>query len=125
MSHTETYFSVIGIEKDSTTSTGYSPIFINNNYPEATRNNNRYRGPSEARKHDEMNMFIYKNIHKLYEIFTSIENDFNNHVDIISSKDSIKARTFDSIKHIEDISRSWINDSRFSSGAYILKEETE
>ena len=35
---------------------------------------------------------IYKNIHKLYEVFTSIENDFNNHVDIISSKDNIKAR---------------------------------
>ena len=38
-----TTFSVIGLEKDSTTESGYRPISLQNNYPEATRLNNRYR----------------------------------------------------------------------------------
>ena len=120
-----TTLTVIGLPKDSTTESGYSPISLQNNYPEATRLNNRYRGPAEARKHDNVDMMIRENILSLYHLFANIENGFNELIEIINGNNSIKVRTLNEIQHIEDIQCQWMTDERFAEGKYTGGNEDE
>lgn len=118
-----TTITVIGLSKDSTTETGYTPISLLNNYPEATRLNNRYRGPAEARKHDNIDMMIATNLSSLYKIFANIEQSFNELVESVNGNNSIKVKTLNEIQHIEDSQEKWLTDKRFASGK--LKQEVE
>ena len=120
-----TTITVIGLEKDSTTETGYNPISLQNNYPEATRLNNRYRGPAEARKHDNIDMMIKENILSLYNIFTTIEQNFNELVDSINGNNSIKVKTLNEVQHIENVQNKWMDDKRFAEGKYKQEVKNE
>ena len=113
-----TTVTVIGLEKDSTTESGYYPISLLNNYPEATRLNNRYRGPAEARKHDNIDMMIRENLLSLYDLYKNIERNFNELIDVVNGNNCIKIKTLNDIQRIEDIQDKWINDKRFSKGKY-------
>lgn len=113
-----TPLTVMGIAADSTTEDGYNPVSLDNNYPEATKYNNRYRGPAESFKHDRLSKNLYDNIYKLYRIFYSIEKDFN---DIINSMSDSSAMKYTSLNVAEEISvttRQCINDERFVTGHY-------
>lgn len=113
-----TTVTVIGLPKDSTTESGYSPVSLQNNYPEATRLNNRYRGPVEARKHDNVDNMIQENLLALYNIFVNIEQNFNELVESVNGNNSIKVKTLNEIQHIEDIQYKWMHDERFAEGKY-------
>lgn len=113
-----TTVTVIGLPKDSTTESGYSPVSLQNNYPEATRLNNRYRGPAEARKHDNVDNMIQENLLALYNIFANIEQNFNELVESINGNNSIKVRTLNEVQHIEDTQYKWMHDERFAEGKY-------
>ena len=113
-----TTITVMGLPKDSTTESGYSPVSLQNNYPEATRLNNRYRGPVEARKHDNINKMIQENLLALYNIFANIEQNFNKLVESVNGNNSIKVRTLNEVQHIEDIQYKWMHDERFAEGKY-------
>ena len=113
-----TTVTVIGLPKDSTTESGYSPVSLQNNYPEATRLNNRYRGPVEARKHDNVDNMIQENLLALYNIFANIEQNFNELVESVNGNNSIKVRTLNEVQHIEDTQYKWMHDERFAEGKY-------
>ena len=118
-----TSFGVIGIEKEDTTESGYNAFYMQNNYPEATRLNNRYRGPAESYKHHNVNAMIHENIKTLYTLFASIERSFYATVERINGDSCIKYKTLNTVYQIEDGITSWITDKRFTSGAY-REEET-
>lgn len=118
-----TTFSVIGLEKDSTTESGYRPISLQNNYPEATRLNNRYRGPAEGYKHENIDQMIHENINTLYELFASIEHSFNELVERVDGNNCIKVRTLNTISQLEDETVLWLTDDRFTTGKYQEEEE--
>ena len=113
-----TTVTVIGLPKDSTTESGYSPVSLQNNYPEATRLNNRYRGPAEARKHDNVANMIQENLLALYNIFANIEQNFNELIESVNGNNSIKVRTLNEVQHIEDTQYKWMHDERFAEGKY-------
>lgn len=113
-----TTITVMGLPKDSTTESGYSPVSLQNNYPEATRLNNRYRGPVEARKHDNTDKMIQENLLALYNIFANIEQNFNELVESVNGNNSIKVRTLNEVQYIEDIQYKWMHDERFAEGKY-------
>ena len=113
-----TTITVIGLEPDSTTENSYSPIYLQNYYPEATRLNNRYRGPAESYKHDSTNQALYENIIALYAIFTNIERGFNELIERIEGNDNIKSATLNTTNWMNDAVQSWINDPRFTTGTY-------
>ena len=113
-----TTVTVMGLPKDSTTESGYSPVSLQNNYPEATRLNNRYRGPAEARKHDNVDNMIQENLLALYNIFANIEQNFNELVESVNGNNSIKVRTLNEVQHIEDTQYKWMHDERFVEGKY-------
>lgn len=118
-----TTFSVMGLEKDSTTENGYRPITLQNNYPEATRLNNRYRGPAEGYKHENIDQMIHENIQTLYELFASIEHGFNELVERVDGNNCIKVKTLNTVSQLEDETVQWITDSRFATGKYQEEEE--
>lgn len=113
-----TTVTVMGLPKDSTTESGYSPVSLQNNYPEATRLNNRYRGPAEARKHDNVDNMIQENLLALYNIFANIEQNFNELVESVNGNNSIKVRTLNEVQYIEDTQYKWMHDERFAEGKY-------
>lgn len=113
-----TTITVMGLPKDSTTESGYSPVSLQNNYPEVTRLNNRYRGPVEARKHDNIDKMIQENLLALYNIFANIEQNFNELVESVNGNNSIKVRTLNEVQHIEDTQYKWMHDERFAEGKY-------
>ena len=120
-----TTVTVMGLPKDSTTESGYSPVSLQNNYPEATRLNNRYRGPAEARKHDNIDNMIQENLLALYNIFANIEQNFNELVESVNGNNSIKVRTLNEVQHIEDTQYKWMHDERFAEGKYKQEEKNE
>ena len=113
-----TTFTVIGLAKEDTTDNNYNPIYMDNNYPEATRRNNRYRGPAEGVKHDAINHDIFTNIQTLYTLFSNIEQDYNKLIESIDGNNCIKVKSINHIQKIEDGTKSILNDTRFSSGKY-------
>ncbi len=118
-----TTFSVIGLENDSTTEDGYAPITLQNHYPEATKLNNRYRGPAEGYKHNSVHYMLLENIHTLYNLFASIEQDFNTLVESVHGSNNIKTKTLNTISQMENTATVWITDKRFTTGKYQLEKE--
>lgn len=118
-----TTFGVVGLEKDSTTENGYNPISLQNNYPEATRLNNRYRGPAEAYKHESVDSMIFENIQSLYSIFGDIENSFNKLTELTNSNSCVKNMVLNSISKLEKETNDWIKDDRFITGKYKERDE--
>lgn len=110
--------TVIGLEPDSTTESGYSPIYLQNNYPEATRLNNRYRGPAESYKHQSTNQALFENIIALYALYARIEKDFNGLIERMEGDSNVKTMTLNNANYINDTVQTWINDPRFTSGQY-------
>ena len=121
----ETTISIIGLKKDDTSESGYNPIYLNNNYPEATRVNNRYRGPAEAYKHDKVNHMIKSNILSLYGLYSQIENSYNKLIEAINGDNSIKAKTLNQVTQIEIESDQWMHDKRFTKGKYEIEQDVE
>lgn len=119
-----TTFTVVGIEKETTTESNYNPIYLQNHYPEMTRLNNRYRGPAEGYKHDSVHKMIYENITELYKLFADIEVSFNQAVETIYGNNNLKARTLNTISQMQYQSSTWMSDSRFTTGKYQETEET-
>ena len=118
-----TTIGVMGLEKDSTTGTNYTPIYLQNNYPEATRLNNRYRGPAEAYKHNDVDMMIFENIKTLYELFACIEQDFCKLVETIGNGNSVRVKTLNHVSYIDNQTTAWMHDKRFTTGKYQLEME--
>lgn len=82
-------FTVIGVEPENTTETGYSPTEIDLLYPEATKLNHRRRGPMESSKFDDYNKFIYNNINTLFNIYNQLEKQYKQiYTDISSLKNT-------------------------------------
>ena len=120
-----TVFGVLGLEADDTTETGYNPIYLGNNYPEATRLNHRYRGPAEAYKYDSIHKMLVENINTLYELYATIEQNFNALVETVNGDNCIKYQTLNIISQLEDNTHSWINNERFTTGTYRKEEVHE
>lgn len=114
-----TTFSVKGLPKDDTTESNYNPIYLDNNYPEATKRNNRYRGPAEGNKHDSISYDLYTNINNLYKLYYDIEADYNDLVKQMENNDCIKIVSLNSITKIESGTKEILNDTRFSTGKYV------
>lgn len=121
----KTVFSVTGLEKDDTTETGYNPIYLQNNYPEATRMNNRYRGPAEGYKNDSIQTMLVENIRTLYKLYASIEQSFNKLVETVNGNNCVKCQTLNTVTQLETNTKTWINDERFVTGTYRKEEEHE
>lgn len=119
----ETTFMVMGLENDSTTESNYNPIYLQNNYPEASRLNNRYRGPVESFKQTNVNRMMYENIVTLYELFANIEQSFNELTEKMNGANCIKVKTLNNIVNIEDTVDKWMTDKRFTTGKYVLEQE--
>ena len=120
-----TTFGVTGLEKDSTTTNNYNPISLQNNYPEVTRLNNRYRGPAENYKSNSVNKMIVDNIQALYEIFTDIEQNFYKIVENTNGSYSIKTKTLNIIPYVKDVSSFWITNEKFKTGKYEKEVQNE
>jgi hypothetical protein len=113
-----TTFGVIGLEKDNTSEDGYTPISLQNNYPEATRLNNRYRGPAESYKHESVDSMIFENIQTLYSIYRNIEIDFNKLVEQVNNNSCTKIKVLNSVSKLNQETINWIEDNRFTTGKY-------
>lgn len=98
----EATFTVPGLEKDDTSETGYAPVSLDNNYPEATRYNNRYRGPAESFKHQYTNDMIFENIIALYKLFARIEASYNDLMTSVEGANAIKYQSINQINEIDD-----------------------
>lgn len=117
-----TVLGVKGIPKDSTTQSNYSPIYLQNNYPEATRLNHRFRGPAENRKQRDINTMLFQNITTLYELFANIEEYFNEVSDTINANNAIRYRTLNCVGMLKDGTDKWMHDKRFVTGKYKQEE---
>ena len=114
---------VTGLERDSTTETGYTPISLDKNYPEMTRYNNRYRGPAEAHKMHRINQFLFDALKDVSDIFKNIEENYNEVVDIITNNAATKYATLDTVMELETSCDKWMKDTRFVTGEYVMEEE--
>lgn len=120
-----TTVTVIGLEKDSTSENGYNEISLQNNYPEMTRLNNRYRGPAEAQKHRDINKMLHDAFLEIHGIFVGIEQSFNELVALREGQGNVKTRTLDTIHQINDNTNAWLTDKRFTTGYYERSEDSE
>lgn len=118
----ETFVNVIGLAKDNTMMDGSYELDLDNYYPEATRLNNRYRGPAESYKHDSYDRMMLANLRRLYSIFASIEADFNTVVKSMEGQSAIKLRTIHSVHELDDNTEFWKQDPRFTNGYYVQPE---
>ena len=98
----EVTFTVPGLEKDDTSESGYMPVSLNKHYPEATRYNNRYRGPAESFKYQYTYDMIAENIRELYKLFRRIEISYNNLVEEVENTNAIKHYSINQINAIND-----------------------
>ena len=114
--------SVIGIENESTTETGYSPVTLDLNYPEAITMNNRYRGPAEAAKRRHFARALYDNLNNINSIFKNIEENYKEVCAMIEESSGAKYSSLLTVEKMEAGCSSWRNDDRFTSGNYIYKE---
>ena len=111
----EATFTVPGLEKDDTSETGYAPVSLDNNYPEATRYNNRYRGPAESFKHEYTNDMIFENIVALYKLFARIEASYNDLMVSIEGANAIKYQSINQINEIGDGVQEIMTNPKFIS----------
>lgn len=118
----ETFVNVIGLAKDDTMTDGSYELSLDNNYPEATRLNNRYRGPAESYKHAAYDKMLIANIQRLYSIFAGIEEDFNAVVSNMDGQSAIKLRTIHCVHELDDNTEFWKWDPRFTNGYYVKPE---
>ena len=113
-----TIVAVIGLENDSTTDTNFNPITLDNNYPEATMLNNRYRGPAESKKIDNIQMMLYNNINEINRIYTNIEKEFNKLIALTNTENTIKYKTLNDVNNIEKSVQYWKFHKDFTTGKY-------
>lgn len=129
VSYTERNGSIIGgtytdrievpvLHMGDTTEDGYQAITLDKMYPEAERQNNRYRGPAESRKHMRIYSMLKKNIERLYAIYEGLENEYNDVVAGMSDGSLAKYASLNTIRHIDRIADKWIKCPDFSSGNY-------
>lgn len=123
--YAETTITITGLAKESTTESGYSPIYLDNNYPEAVRRNNRYRGPAEGDKHNDFSIMLYENITKVYKVFAGIEKEYNEVVKRIQEDGNIKVRTLNTVEQIEDNTSHWLSCKDFAAGSVKKGEKDE
>ena len=95
-------FIVIGLEEESTGTTNYTPTQVDLKYPEASKLNNRYRGPMESLKFDEYNRFVFENINTLFDIYNSLEKTYNTISSDSASLFNTSTKVLGTISIIED-----------------------
>jgi len=110
---------ITGIAPEDTTESNFNEIQIKNKYPEATRLNNRYRGPSESKKHQDMNKMLFDNLTELYKIYNDLEKQFKTLDTIINNSNNIKHPILNAVDKSRYYINLWDTDTRFSTGAYI------
>lgn len=93
---------VTGIAQETTTGTSLNLIHIDNEYPEATRRNNRYRGPAEAYKHDMLNHDVYKNLMALSELYARLEECVRCLTELRYDNLQVMSRTLNGITMIDE-----------------------
>lgn len=111
----EATFTVHGLERDDTSKTGYAPISLDNHHPEATRYNNRFRGPAESYKHQYTHDMIFENIVELYSLFRRIEWSYNSLVEDVESANAIKYQSINQINTINDGIQDIMDNPNFIS----------
>lgn len=109
---------VEGLEKDSTTSNNIFPTTLDNNYPKATAINNRYRGPAEGNKLNILSNNIIKNIKELYNLYSSIERQYNKIVTDIAGDNSIKITTLNNVTNINSQMNELLTSDHYTTGTY-------
>lgn len=114
---------VVGIPKEETTGHNLFDIMLNKHYPEMTTVNHRYRGPAEATKMRHYSRFIYDMINKINNIFISIEEEYKDYRNDVNKDMTAKYMTLNTIREMTDGCNNWLNDKRFTSGAYIMETE--
>lgn len=110
--------SVMGLENDTTTENNIFPTSLPNFYPVATILNNRYRGPAEGIKTNDYARMIIKNLVRAYEIFASLEKQYNEIVKNTISEESVKIRTLNDITYMNHQIADILNDNHYSTGIY-------
>lgn len=113
---------VPGLTADPTMEDGYSPVSIDNRYPEAIYSNNRYRGPAEAKKHSDFEMFLRENLTALYEYYAETEAAFNKHCTVVDGYNAAKYATLNTVRMIEKSVSEWTGDKKFTKGHYEKEE---
>lgn len=110
---------IIGLEPDTTTESSYTPTATELNYPEATRTNNRFRGPAEAEKMRKFARYLYANITKINSVFQNIEKSYNNMVTDIAGNSDAKYGSLNTCRYIDESCDKWTSDDRFKTGHYV------
>lgn len=113
---------ITGLAPDPTSEDGYSPVSIDNRYPEASYSNNRYRGPAEAKKHSDFEFYLRENLTELYQYFAETEAAFNKLCSAVDGYDAAKFKTIHTVSLIEQETDAWMKDKRFTQGHYIKEE---
>lgn len=109
----EATFTVLGLERDDTSESGYAPVALDNHYPEATRYNNRFRGPAESYKHQHMSDMIAENIVALYKLFASIEGQYNELVKNVEDANAIKYQSINQVNTLNDGIKEIMTNPKF------------
>ena len=125
-SGTEYYEDIIivnGLENDSTTQNNIFPAEFKNKYPIATKLNNRFRGPAEGIKTNEISRMISDNIIELYKIFTDLEKQYNEIINYITDANNSQIMTLNNVSYIEKQCNDILNDTHYSTGVYKTEEE--
>lgn len=116
---------ITGIKPDSTTKNNIHEVSLNNYYPSATYENNRYRGPAEGVKTNNVSMMITNNIKDLYNIFKVLETSYNTLVDKVMNSNSTNIRTLNVINNSDNEINLLIKDKHYSTGTYKLEDKEE
>lgn len=109
----EATFTVLGLERDDTSESGYAPVSLDNHYPEATRYNNRFRGPAESYKHQYTSDMIGENVAALYKLFASIESQYNALVRNVEDANAIKYQSVNQINTLNDGIKEIMTNPKF------------
>ena len=116
---------VTGLDIEQTTENNLFPTELTNNYPKATILNNRYRGPAEGVKMNNVARDIISNIKELYEIFTLLEKQYNDIISYVEGQESLKILTLNDVKHMDNQIYYLLNDNHYSTGTYKSEDIVE
>ena len=114
-----------GLETDTTTGNNIFPSKVDNKYPEAKFVNNRFRGPAESEKANEVSIMILENLRELYKLYTELEKQYNDIVDDFTKQNNAKILTLNTVSSINHEMAALKNDKHYSTGTYIGDEISE
>ena len=117
------FITINGLEQDSTTKNNIYFADLYNYYPNATVRNNRYRGPAEGIKTKDYTDDILNNIKRIYDIYASIESQYNTVIDKFTNDKSIKITTLNNISYGNHELDNILNDKiHYTTGKYVSED---